>query len=734
MSQTQGYQTFEGEGGDQFLREQAQPELYRLNPFRVLGVSIYASEREIKKQGELLKMMIKRGGGGGGNGSSRTKGPLPLDAVPDEHAVRDATQRLLNLEHRIVDELFWLWPQSPEQAKTDEALNALFSNDHNAATALWAAQIRKPDNEGVAVHNLAILNHALALDLECNAGGAGKAAEGKDYYWQKAFHYWHLLLETEEFWGRFNSRLRELNDPRLTPGVGRRLRLALPEALLSINARLAAQATEEGRKSEADRHFVLMRQSGFASEALEDSAKQAVEPICAQIEKLCREAYAQAEANPPQADTATKNLLRDVKPLLETVDSLLPAGNSARDTAHDAAATNILDCAIKFGNETDRWTEARPLIEPAEAIAASESVRFRVRENLQIFRLLVVEAQLWSIYNSEAKLQAKFDKIKKEVAPAFRNLKESWNNEFGPQRLDKLADDLASALRLIAVDLHNEHKQSELAYKVLKLAAEFVVGEEGRLKIESDTQVIYAVKIVNKIKSLYPKSRADALLNAPKIEQILRDADRMMPQWDTSRDEIALGLLISLIDFTEKNNDWSFTQKILNLALPFAVSSDARSRLLENMETIRRNLIYNPVPTYGSTSSYPSSSSSSYGSYGSTATAPQSSTVQGLGLGGTSTYNPPASSGSSSPSTTTPYGGTYYGTASGLSTATLILGIVSLFVCSFGGIVPIIMGGIELKNISNNQSPVAGRERAKAGLILGIISLLISIYFFTRRF
>src|SRR3954467_11306687 len=86
------------------LLEAANPQVYRHNAFRTLGVSSYASERDIRRQLEKIKVIEKRG-----SNASQALRLLPLNEAPSSYAVREAMQRLSNPESRFIDELFWLW-------------------------------------------------------------------------------------------------------------------------------------------------------------------------------------------------------------------------------------------------------------------------------------------------------------------------------------------------------------------------------------------------------------------------------------------------------------------------------------------------------------------------------------------------------------------------------------------------------------------------------------------------
>ena len=82
------------------------------------------------------------------------------------------------------------------------------------------------------------------------------------------------------------------------------------------------------------------------------------------------------------------------------------------------------------------------------------------------------------------------------------------------------------------------------------------------------------------------------------------------------------------------------------------------------------------------------------------------------------------------------YGIAGYGAARDqtLATVSLVLGIISVFlVCCFGGIflgVPAaVVGFIAMRNIETNPNKYTGRGMAIAGMVLGIVTFLASVFF-----
>ena len=70
------------------------------------------------------------------------------------------------------------------------------------------------------------------------------------------------------------------------------------------------------------------------------------------------------------------------------------------------------------------------------------------------------------------------------------------------------------------------------------------------------------------------------------------------------------------------------------------------------------------------------------------------------------------------------------GPPSAAAIASLILGILGLFSCGIFGIVALLIGKNELYRISMGRSPVGGRGIARAGYILGIVSIVLGLFQF----
>jgi hypothetical protein len=387
------------------LAEFATPTLYQRNGFRVLGLPSDATAREISRRKQTIeKAMTHSVPIPAGSGSY-----FPLVPKPDQSAVREAMQRLSEPERRLVDELFWFWPHHQGGAGEDDALCCLREGKQREAEGIWLQQEAEQSESSVSVHNLAVLYHLKALEWEMSElGGApnpgaavaetvtGPETEKREKtwntdevgkLWDKCFRRWRILTDQEEgFWSRLTARVRELEDPRLTAGMARRIRTALPSALLSICGQLVLLAVQYGRRDAALRLVETIKKSGFSDNYIKEGFELAIEPVRKRIKALCKGAEISAENDPVHADQACQQLLYDTKPLVEGLDCLLPAGHPTRDVAHDEVAERTLRCQVKFANKTHDWNRSVTFLEQALALASSESLRKELQEQLEVVR------------------------------------------------------------------------------------------------------------------------------------------------------------------------------------------------------------------------------------------------------------------------------------------------------------------------------------------------------------
>lgn len=380
--------------GCEILLQAATPEIYRINAFRISGLDVNASTREISNQLQKNQLFEKYG-----NKSENTDSPFPIHPKPDTDQIRQALHRLRDPETRIIDEFFWFWPHSLEPNQKDNALELLSRKEIKSAESLWISYEATLTESNVSKHNLAVLSHLLALEIELNGNNLTTKEDLKrrDKYWKDTFKRWKLLLGHEGFWRRLMARVRQTDDPRLTTGFVKRLRESLPTTILQINALLALKAAESDDEQEAIRHLDLMRKSGFSKEVVAITLKRIVNPLRSRIKVICKSLTDETQENPESELIACKKILKQTKDILKILDILLPTDSVIKEGAHDEVALTGTNLAISCVNATKDYESIIPIFEELKKIVKGESARIRVEKNYDIFKS---NLEYFNLYNT----------------------------------------------------------------------------------------------------------------------------------------------------------------------------------------------------------------------------------------------------------------------------------------------------------------------------------------------
>ncbi|MGM0407456.1 MAG: hypothetical protein ACQETL_18550 [Bacteroidota bacterium] len=378
--------------GCEILIQAAAPDIYRINAFRISGLNINATTREIAIQIQKNQMLEKYGGK-----LKNNKSPFPIVPLPDNDQLRQALHRLRDPEMRIIDEFFWFWPHSLDSANKDHALDALSKNDIKTAVSLWINYEATLTESNVSRHNLAVLSHLQVLDIEINGQSlTDEEISKRDKYWEDTFKRWKLLLEHEGFWSRLTARVRQMDDPRLTTGFVKRLRESLPFAILQINAILALKAAEAGDKSEAARQLGIMNNSGFGEEVVDTILKKVANPLRSRIKIMCKSYSHETYSDKKKEIITCKSLLEQAMPILNILHTLFPKDNLIKEGAYDEVALTVALLAIEYANANEDSESVVPIFEELRRIVIGEFAANKIERNYKIFKKNVEFDQLYN--------------------------------------------------------------------------------------------------------------------------------------------------------------------------------------------------------------------------------------------------------------------------------------------------------------------------------------------------
>lgn len=385
------------------LLKMARPDIYRTNAFRILNISVTASQREINSHVRKHDLMEKFE-----NLRNQDDDAFPISIIRDHNARNEAHQRLLDPELRFIDEFFWFWPQFLNANEdNDEAFQAIHKNDLRKASSIWKDREIQGSEANVSMHNLAIFYHAIALDFECietrREKISNKQIEQKRDCWEQAFARWKMLLSDEGFWHRVQNRIRDLDDPRLTTNTAHRIREGLPKALLSINAILAVEASEMNDLTDMTFHLTIMQQSGFDNSIIKQAIFRALTPIRNNLKAMCLHAEEEIGDAPGQGNKVATSLINDTSPLLNSLDRILPEEDATRETARDMVALQVRSCFISYVNDKNDWRNTLELSEKALKIASSKLVKQKIRDDIETIRSNLEYSTCWFCGKAPAK-------------------------------------------------------------------------------------------------------------------------------------------------------------------------------------------------------------------------------------------------------------------------------------------------------------------------------------------
>jgi hypothetical protein len=258
-------------------------DMYRRNPFRLLGLTSTVRKREVTRQLNALLPAIELDD----TELLRKTVVGKFDSeLPTEHSLRNAAKVLEDPFRRLLDELFWF--RCSENSDASDCLADDSPERFIAAVHAWLNA--ENDTDLVAMHNVAVFHHLMALEID-KAVAKGHDDKGilqalrdeADYCWVHALKRWCSLLQQDAFWQWLRTRSDSIGKQRIDEGAIDELRNELPIAILALNARLTLSAASRNEFVDLERHRRLTTTTGFSPAQAERAILNAAEPIQAQL-------------------------------------------------------------------------------------------------------------------------------------------------------------------------------------------------------------------------------------------------------------------------------------------------------------------------------------------------------------------------------------------------------------------------------------------------------------------
>lgn len=415
--------------------------LYARNAFRITALPVDASARDIGRQADRLKIMAELNQPVAGSAAAFAPSP---PASLDE--IREAMQRLKEPEHRLIDELFWFWPEEYGNSRGDAALLALARGDQQAALEVWREKECDPIAGIVATHNLAVYWHCKALEAENQAlAGAGAAASFAEIEaaWSLALAGWTKVAGNDSFWDRVRNRMKNLGAERLTDGFCESMQGWFLQAIDQASGDLALACAAAGHLDDARRQVRRIEQSETRRNEAGKTAELVLAPTKKRLEQQVAFAKSRGQADPEQGPEAAGELFAHVQEAAALVDLFIPP-------------------AVAFAPLTLASSWKDQFFKPATD-ACSELMKL-------------------ALPRGELRSRGRLDAFVKRVVPEWRKFTESGQ----PALASPVGKSLVGVLVQIGAEAHNFQKDFPTAAEAFALALDICDDPQQKKTLATD--------------------------------------------------------------------------------------------------------------------------------------------------------------------------------------------------------------------------------------------------------
>src|ERR1700730_4284582 len=362
------------------LLDIATKHLFEKNAFRITGLPVDVTTRDLGKHAEKLKLLAELGQ------DPQPTAAFPLRPPPTLENIRGAIQRLKDPEKRIIDEFFWFWPENFGESHLDAAIQALQKGDLQTAADIWMSQRKHPAVGVVATHNLALIFHIEALNWEnysLRHDVDSKRREEVTEYWNAAFYRWNRILTNEQFWEKVLIRVRQLKEPNLTTGFVRRMRTTVPAAVVKINAELALAFAAASKPELARLHTSLMDRISEGAAHAGKIVELVLTPARKRLQEQVQNATENGEKNPSDAIAVARQLLEHTSETLSLFDLFISKNAHCRNDAFDQVAETCNRLQVTYHKATNDNKNCLEFLQIILPFAASQELREQIEKNIQ---------------------------------------------------------------------------------------------------------------------------------------------------------------------------------------------------------------------------------------------------------------------------------------------------------------------------------------------------------------
>jgi hypothetical protein len=423
------------------LSAYATVDLYRRNAFRLSGLPVDASLRQIRRKAGEIEAAERLGDDGLIEGGRL----FPVKPRPSAETIRTALQRLRDPNQRLLEEWFWLWPIP------DVELDGAEPSDVGRA---WGELIGTGKaHASTALHNLAVIAHLNVLE-------SGRGSKSVETAWRGVYRRWRQVIDDERCWEWLEHRVEAIADPQLKPGAVTEIRRELPSLLLAIHAGLAASLV--GWPTRTKLHVSAMRASGFDRELIDQALLGAVQGQVSRLRALGDRARDAVTARDPWAD-AVESIVEESVADRNTLDLVLGSDHPVVSGVTDRLAGGLRECVIagvnrsgaEGRNQPADYAQAVRLLEKAKSIAGDGHVRRQIDADMVTLltnQVVVACNAAMEKHGAETYTLDAQRRLVQETRDPMKRLR-----KLDPAEHDSLRDEVAGTSYAMLIDYVNHH-------------------------------------------------------------------------------------------------------------------------------------------------------------------------------------------------------------------------------------------------------------------------------------
>ena len=350
------------------------------NAFRILGLPVPASKKEIIRRAEEIEPLI-------------TIGQIPTfdtdfswisKVERNEETLKKALQALENQNTKLKHLLSWFWIIDSYDKR---AIDALKSGDVVKAIEIWSnAPYELVAFENVTIgtgyhhkKNLATLEQILTLT---DADSDQQHLKGCMSYWSEltvSNQLYHLIEYLDSVLARNTS------EDELIPLIG--------DCLMRTTEPVLERWDKGGYLDKIGDFFKYLDTSKFTKEVVNLIKNKYTESIIEKIEKMCSIYSDDRISDYEDIYIKTKEFSEKVKPLVEKIN--LTGDFFLIEIYGDKIGEVILNNSIAYGNKTSEWQNCIELCELAGPIIQGILLKERLEKNLEIIKKNIEQDRIW---------------------------------------------------------------------------------------------------------------------------------------------------------------------------------------------------------------------------------------------------------------------------------------------------------------------------------------------------